>query len=67
MHGEEIGEADAELTISNVGIGSTFYFMPINVYFSSSFTLAKGAVEFDGEELDTDNGLGIYLAIGKEW
>ena len=39
----------------------------MNVYFSSSFALAKGTVESEGEELVTDNGIGIYLAIGKEW
>ena len=67
VDGKEIGEADAEVTISNIGIGSTHYFMPINVYVSSSFALAKGTVESEGEELETDNGIGINLAIGKEW
>ena len=67
VDGKEVGEADAEVTISNLGIGSTHYFMPMNVYFSSSFALAKGTVESEGEELVTDNGIGIYLAIGKEW
>ena len=67
VDGKEIGEADAEITISNIGIGTTHYFMPSNVYVSTSFALANGIVKTEEEELETDIGMGINLSIGKEW
>ena len=67
IDGEEIGEADAELTISQVGIGATYYIMPINVYLAGSIALASGTLRSDWGKTESDAGYGINVAVGKEW
>ena len=67
VNGQEINDADVELTMGNVGLGMTYYFMPSNFYLSGSIGLASGELETDFGTYDTDLGYGINLAIGKEW
>ncbi|RKU18352.1 hypothetical protein C6501_02695 [Candidatus Poribacteria bacterium] len=67
INGQELGEADAELTIANVGLGMTYYLMPSNFYLSGSIGLATGELETDFGTFDTDLGYGINFALGKEW
>jgi len=58
---------DANLTMSGVGIGFTWYVMPVNVYFSPSVGLANLSVERDNVTVSTDAGFGLDLTVGKEW
>ena len=67
INGQEIGEADAELTIANVGLGMTYYIMPANFYLSGSLGLATANLETDYGDFDTDLGYGVNVALGKEW
>lgn len=65
--GETVSEADAEVVMVDLGIGLTYYFMPINIYLSGSFTLSVNSIDLKGEEAETGGGLGVYFAVGKEW
>ena len=67
INGAEIGEANAELSISNIGIGATYYIMPANVYLTGSIALASGTLESYGQKIESDAGYGINVAVGKEW
>lgn len=58
---------DANLIMSGVGIGFTYYVMPVNVYFSPSVGLANLSVERDNVTVSTDAGFGLDLTVGKEW
>ena len=59
------------LGVANVGIGVTYY-LPQNVFFSGSIGLAAFNLQ-DNTDSDneitgqTDSGLGVQLAVGKEW
>ena len=67
INGKVIGEADAEVTFSNVGLGLTYYIMPSNFYLSGSFGFAICQVETDYTTFDTDLGYGLNIMVGKEW
>lgn len=67
IDGKDVGEVDAEVTISNIGVGATYYIMPTNVYLAGSIALATGSVGSGRVKVETDTGYGINVAIGKEW
>lgn len=67
IDGRDVGEVDAEITISNIGVGATYYIMPTNVYLAGSIALAEGSVKSGRVAIETDTGYGINVAIGKEW
>ena len=61
-------EANGDLSLSAVGGGVTYYFMPANIYLSGS--LGAAWLSFDGDEtLDGESDTGIMgeLTLGKEW
>ena len=64
---EDIGQAATELTISNIGVGATYYIMPTNVYLAGSIALASGTLRSDWRTTELDVGYGINVAVGKEW
>jgi len=65
----EIENKGSSLTAMLLGIGGTYYLMPMNVYVSASFGL--GGMQFipkkDIDPQDTDAGFGWELMAGKEW
>ena len=67
LNGEVIGDTDAEVTFSNIGLGLTYYIMPSNFYLSGSFGFAMASIETDYATFDTDLGYGLNMMIGKEW
>ena len=67
INGEVIGETDAEVTISNLGLGLTYYIMPSNFYLSGSFGLSIAQIETDYTTFETDLGYGLNIMVGKEW
>ena len=61
-------EVDGGLDISGLGIGLTYYLMPANIYVTGSLGMADATLEVDGYgEFESDSGLGVNLAVGKEW
>ena len=68
INNDDQGELDGSLTMSAIGGGVTYYFMPTNLYLSGS--LGLGQLELDIENVgdaDTDWGLVFDATIGKEW
>jgi hypothetical protein len=67
MNGLDLGKADGDLTATGFGGGLTYYLMPANVYLTGS--IGVGSLEFDAGNLsgETDSGLILGFALGKEW
>jgi len=60
---------NADLSISDIGAGLTYYFMPSNMYISGTVVLSRDKIEL--KDLDraatTEMGYGFYFSVGKEW
>lgn len=69
--GDEVGDAAGvgqDVRMTGLGIGITYYFMPINLYLSGSVGLGQAVFEGDhGDTEGSDLGFGANLMIGKEW
>ncbi|GEM_PF-1357795 len=61
------GDTKTDVSISNLGIGISYYFMPVNIYISPVISLTT--TKFDGSILkgSSNNGAGFSLSVGKEW
>jgi hypothetical protein len=74
---EDAGDADEvgdsygvgqDVRMAGLGIGVTYYFMPVNVYLSGSIGLGQAVFEGDhGDTEGSDLGFGFNAMIGKEW
>jgi hypothetical protein len=64
---EEQDNAVSEYVSSQLGIGLSYYIMPVNVYIALSACVVVS--EFKGDLIDTQDvsGTGYFAAIGKEW
>jgi hypothetical protein len=59
---------DVSSNFSGLGVGATYYFMPVNVYVTGAITASNLSITDDGDELaDTDSGPALHLGVGKEW
>lgn len=68
----DLGDAKkTTLTIGGLGVGATYYLMPINIYFAASVGIATGTVRTKRGGLviegESDPGFGANFMIGKEW
>ena len=61
------GELSGDLTLSALGGGLTYYFMPINIYLTGSIGFGSMSIDLGGVSGDTDTGLALEAAVGKEW
>ena len=62
------GELDGDLSMSAVGVGFTYYFMPANLYISPSVGVGSMTLDIDGlGDMESDSGLALELTMGKEW
>ena len=56
---------------SDFGAGLTYYFMPTNIYISGSVLASSAELEYtEGTTIqkgESDYGIGLFLAAGKEW
>jgi hypothetical protein len=60
------GTATGMLTMSAVGIGATYYFMPVNMYMSGS--IGTGSLTGDKDmKGNSKSGLALDFMLGKEW
>lgn len=57
------GWIPADLSMSAIGGGLTYYFMPANLYLSGSLGLATLSLE----RAESDTGLAFDFTVGKEW
>jgi hypothetical protein len=74
---EDVGDADEvgdmlgvgqDVRLAGLGIGVTYYFMPVNLYLGGSIGL--GQAVFEGDHGDTEGselGFGFNALVGKEW
>ena len=60
-------EIEGTATVSSIGGGVTYYFMPVNLYVSGSAGLAILSVETVFGAGETDIGPGFGITLGKEW
>jgi hypothetical protein len=61
------GRLSADVSLSGLGIGLTYYFMPVNIYVSGSVGAASLTVESGQTSGETDLGPAMDLTLGKEW
>ena len=59
---------DADIVFESMGIGATYYIMPVNIFVTASGGIGVLAFEDDyGDSKDTGAGLALGGMIGKEW
>ena len=67
----ETEESDLKMTLSGVGLGLCYYFMPSNVYLSASIGLGRATTKFYQNERRSDeeskDGFHFTSAVSKEW
>lgn len=67
VHGRK-QDLEGDIVFESMGLGLTYYIMPVNVYVSGS--VGVGVLVFeddDGESKDTSAGLTLGATVGKEW
>lgn len=55
------------IILSVLGVGFTYYIMPINICFSPSIGMGRLTIEDEEEAADTDMGPAVDVTLGKEW
>jgi hypothetical protein len=58
---------DASLTSVGVGIGMTYYVMPMNLYLGASIGVGRVAARDGNGEVQSDPGGALDFLVGKEW
>lgn len=68
-HVDGVKDAALHVTSSStmVGGGASYYFMPLNVYLTSSLGLAWAFEERGNDQLRSGTGMFVVVAAGKEW
>jgi len=67
VNGSYIGRMNGDMTAGGMGIGLTYYFMPVNLYLSGSVGFGSMELRLAGPSGETDTGLFTDLTVGKEW
>ncbi|NTX06233.1 outer membrane beta-barrel protein [Myxococcus sp. CA051A] len=61
-------DGDVSSNYAALGVGATYYFMPVNLYISGAVVANQLSITQDGErEAETDSGVGLHFGLGKEW
>lgn len=67
-NGVDLGEAqDTSVSLYGIGVGLTYWVMPLNLYLAGSVGISQATVEIQGLSFDADWGLAINAMIGKEF
>ncbi len=61
------GKLRGDLRINAVGIGLTYYFMPINLYLTGSVGFGSLTIDLETVSGESDTGVIVEAAVGKEW
>jgi hypothetical protein len=67
LDGESFGQADATLGLSGIGVQLVYYFMPLNLYVSATPSITQLSIDDGDNDAESEVGLGVKLAVGKEW
>jgi hypothetical protein len=65
--GSSANTNDTSVTLWGIGPQYTYYFMPANVYLSTTLALTRMHSSSPGASGDSDWGIGTRVAVGKEW
>jgi hypothetical protein len=62
---------DTRFRVGGLGVGLTYYFMPVNLYLAAAVGIGSAQLRGVGSdfvvEANTDPGLAINVMAGKEW
>jgi hypothetical protein len=67
LNGVERGELESSVSVSGVGIGATYFFMPSNMYASFSLGLGTLTFEFDGNTSESESAFALNAVVGREF
>jgi len=67
IDGEKIGKSSVELQSTGLGVGLTYYIMPVNLYLSGSVGIASQSAKVNQFKYETKEGYGLNFLFGKEW
>ncbi len=68
LTGHGSGELNGDLSMSAIGAGFTYYFMPANLYISPSVGVGTLTMDIDTlGDFESDPGLALDFTLGKEW
>lgn len=57
----------ATVGVTGIGFNVTYYFMPLNLYVQATPSITRVSLTQGGVTGNTEAGLGVRLAVGKEW
>ena len=63
----DFGRAHGDLKEGLIGLGVTYYFMPVNVFLSGTLGVGGFTYTANNTDYNSDRGLGFQLKFGKEW
>jgi hypothetical protein len=67
INGDDV-DFDANIGLQSLGLGVTYYFMPLDFFLSGSLGIGRLAFETDsGQTKETSVGLALDAMAGKEW
>lgn len=61
------GQVNADVDLTAIGGGFTYFFMPSNIYLSASLGIGKLSIDAGSLVGETDNGMVMDVTLGKEW
>ena len=65
--GGSSGGFPGDVMLYSLGVGFTYYLMPVNIYLSGSVGVAAMTVDVIGITAETDPGPAFDVTLGKEW
>jgi hypothetical protein len=65
--GQSATASGANVGLTGFGVDLVYYMMPTNLYLSIAPAITSLSVEENGVTSSTEAGLGVRLAVGKEW
>jgi hypothetical protein len=62
-------DEDIVLGSGSIGLGMTYYFMPVNVFLSGTLGVGKLRLREAplDDDIDSETGLALHFKVGKEW
>jgi hypothetical protein len=69
--GQSESSSDITVSVGDLGLGITYYLMPVNIYFSLSGLFSQTQLEYNNTKSESDIEFkflnGINVMAGKEW
>lgn len=68
QNGVDLGTAaNTKVGLSGIGVGATYYVMPVNLYLAASVGVAQSWLTVQGADFASNAGLAVRAAVGKEF